>query len=196
MKKYDPALQFSNPRLLGAVYYGLLSVVGTILINAFLTILGINEIVPLFKAILLGMVVASATGALFGKHIIHCPKPFQVKTFFLGFIMVIVSLPVFALGLVFFMDEAGTLVFSVSSFQNMVYAYLTILAYSYILFGILLAIACGFASIYLRGWLVYDILHTDKRRSMRLPRFVAAQAKAKSLQKAHTTPYKKFEKKV
>jgi hypothetical protein len=192
MRTIDPALHFSNPRLLGAIYFGLLSVVGTVLINAFLTIIGIEEIVPLFKAVILGMVIASAMGALFGKHIIYCPKPYMLKTFELGFTMVIASLPIFALGLLFFMDKTSPWLLSIGSTQNMIYTYLVILAYSYILFGILLAIACGFASIYLRRWMVYDILHTDKRRSMRLPRFVSAQIKAKSLHKTHATRNKRI----
>lgn len=187
MKRHDPALLFSNPRLLGAIYYGLLSVVGTILIDAFLTLIGIEEAIPLYQAILLGMIVASATGALCGKSIVHCPKPFMLKTFLIGFTMVIASLPFFALGLILCMDESGTTLFSIKNFQDLVYAYLVVLAYSYVLFGIALAIAAGFASMYLRGWLVYDILHTDKRKSMRLPRFVAAQARPKSLHKAHVT---------
>ncbi len=185
MKTHDRALAFSNPRLLGAIYYGLLSVVGTILIDGCLTILGFKEIVPLFQAILLGMVVASATGAIFGKHIVHCPKPYMSRVFWTGFTMVIASLPVFVLGLVYFMQESSTPLFSIKGFQDLVYAYVVTLAYSYVLFGIFLAIASGLASIYLRRWLVYDILHTDKRKSMRLPRFVAAQARTKSLSKAH-----------
>lgn len=187
MKRLDSALLFSNPRLLGAIYYGLLSVVGTILINAFLTILGIEEVVPLYQAILLGMVIASATGALCGKSIIHCPKPFMLKTFLIGFTMVLASLPFFALGLILCMDESGTTLFTLTNAQDLVHAYFVVLTYSYVLFGIVLAIAAGFASIYLRGWLVYDILHTDKRKSMRLPRFVATQARPKSLHKAHVS---------
>lgn len=192
MKKQDLALTFSNPRLLATVYYGVLSVVGTILINAFLTILGFEEIVPLFQAIIIGVIVASATGALFGKDIIHCPRPYKMKTFWLGFIMVIASLPIFALGLVLFVAHSDSHLFSITNFQSLVYAYIVVLAYSYALFGIWLAIASGLASMYLRGQLVYDILHTDQRRSQRLPDFVVAKPKAKPLHKTHMAPRKKF----
>ncbi|MFJ1268315.1 hypothetical protein ACD661_07085 [Legionella lytica] len=192
MKTHDQALYFSHPRLLGAIYFGLLSVVGTILIDAFLSLIGIEDYVPLFEAIIVGMIVASATGALFGKQIIHCPKPYMAKTFVIGFLMVLVSLPFFALGLLFFMDKGSAALFSVSSFKNLAYSYLVILAYSYILFGFLLAIAAGGAAMYLRGWLVYDVLHTDKRKNMRLPRFVSAQARGKALHKVHTTHHKKI----
>jgi len=192
MKKLDPALTFSNPRLLASIYFGLLSVVGTILIDALLTSLGIKEIIPLFAAIILGMVVASATGALFGKSIIHCPKPYKAKTFWTGFFMVIASLPVFDLGVVLFLDKSNSYIFSLTKFHDLIYLYFAVLAYSYIIFGFLLAIGAGFAAMYLRGRLVYDILHTDKRVSQRLPNFVVARNKNKiPVQKAHTSQRKK-----
>ncbi|WP_392536462.1 hypothetical protein [Legionella sp. 227] len=179
MTKQDPALNFSNSRLLAALYYGLLSVVGTILIDGFLTTIGIEELVPLYKAIILGMIVASITGALFGKNIIHCPRPYKGKTFLLGFIMVLVSLPFFDLGLVLSMETSGNQVLPINNFNDFVYAYLIVLGYSYILFGVWLAIASGFASIFLRGRFVYQVLRTDKRDSHSLPRYVGASDRTK-----------------
>lgn len=179
MNKQDPALDFPNPRLLATVYYGLLSVVGTILINAFLTTIGIKELVPLFQAIILGMVVASITGALFGKSIVHCPRPYKLKTFFLGFIMVLLSLPFFDLGLLLFMDTSENQALKVINFHDFVSAYLIVLGYSYILFGFLLAIASGLASIYLRRHFVYQILRTDRRQSHRLPQYVGSADRTK-----------------
>jgi len=184
MKKMDPALTFANPRLLAAIYFGLLSVVGTILINAFLDYLGIENIIPVFQAIILGMVVASLTGALFGEKIVHAEKPYKVKTFLLGFSMVIASIPVFTLGLVLLMKEDHSELFSVTKFHDMVMFYFVALAYSYILFGILLAIASGLASMYLRGQLVYDLLHTYKR-NRRTSSHVSEKRKVSH--KAHAT---------
>jgi ABC-type tungstate transport system substrate-binding protein len=189
MNKHDPALKFSNPRLLAAVYYGLLSVVGTILIDGLLTTIGVNEVIPLFQTIVLGMVVASITGALFAKHIIHCPKPYKKKTFFWGFIMVLLSLPFFVLGLVLFMDESKNQALMANNFYDWFSIYIVVLGYSYILFGFLLAIASGLASMYLRGQLVYHILHTDKRRSHRLPRYVRAHPHP--IPKSHTMQRRK-----
>jgi len=99
MKDYDQALHFSNPRLLCAIYFGVLSVVGTVLIDAFLTLLGIEELVPLYQSVILGMVISSATGALCGKVLIHSRKPFISKVFAIGFFMVLGSLPIFTLSL-------------------------------------------------------------------------------------------------
>lgn len=192
MKRADFALSFANTRLLATLYYGLLSVVGTILINGFLTILGVKEIVPLFQSILLGMVVASAMGSLFGEAIIHCPKPYKLKTFLLGFLMVIVSLPFFDLGLLLFMNQTENQLLTLTNTHNIIAAYFMILIYSYLLFGFLLAIASGIASVYLRHKLVYHILHTDRRRSHRLPRFVAVKSKPHAaLHKTHAIHRKK-----
>lgn len=166
MKKQDPALTISNPRLLAAIYFGLLSVVGTILIDAFLSLIGIDRFIPVFQAIILGVVVAGATGALFGKHIVHCKKPYKAKTFWLGFIMVIASLPIFDLGLMYFMTQENPAIAASYQIQSMVYFYLFILAYSYVLFGIALAVASGFAAMYLRSQLVYDILHMYEESSV------------------------------
>lgn len=171
MKRQDPALSISNPRILAAVYFGLLSVVGTILINAFLSSIGVEQIIPLFEAIIWGMIVAACTGALFGERIVHCKKPYKAKTFWLGFTMVIASLPVFDLGLLFFMSEANAQLFSMAKFHNLVYLYFIILIYSYALFGFILAIFSGFAAMYLRSQLVYDILHTEeKNKRVRRPK--------------------------
>ena len=166
MKDEDIALTISNPRLIAAIYFGLLSVVGTILVNAFLSLLGIEELIPVFEAIILGVVVAGCTGAIFGEHIIHCKKPYKGKAFWLGFIMVIASLPVFDLGLVFFIVKENSCTLPMYQLHSTVYFYFGVLAYSYVLFGVLLAIASGLAAMYLRGKLVYDILHTYKETSV------------------------------
>ncbi len=173
MKHIDQALRFQYPRLLAAIYFGLLSVVGTILTNAFLDSLGVPEAIPVFQSVLLGMVVAALTGALFGEQIIHCKKPYKTKTFWLGFIMVIASLPVFTLGLVYFIKQADTTLFTFGKFHHVVYFYFMALFYSYLLYGILLAIASGLAAMYLRGRMVYDVMYTHERQQQpaHAPRF-------------------------
>lgn len=191
MTKRDPALIFAYPRLLSTIYYGLLSVVGTILINAFLTTIGIENIVPLFQAIILGMVVASITGALCGKKIIYCPWPYKRKTFLIGFMMVLLSLPFFGLGLELFMIQSENPIIKITNFSEFVSAYVIILGYSYILFGFLLAIASGIFSVYLRDKFVYYVLHTDRKKSHRLPQYVVLEKKQK--QKAYPISMKKTE---
>jgi hypothetical protein len=191
--KRDYALIFPNPRLLAAVYFGLLSVVGTTLINGLLTLLGVKESVPLYHTIVVGMVIASLTGALFGKEIIHCPHPYKAKTFWIGFVMVLASLPFFTLGLLLgLINEPDQPLFSITNFRDFASLYVFALAYSYVIFGFLLAIAAGLAAMYLRGHLVYDILHTDTRRSQRLPQFAGARHKARPLSKAPAAARKRM----
>lgn len=161
MKKQDEVFAFSNPRLLSAIYFGLLSVVGTMLINALLSILNIDNGAPLFKAVLWGMFVASCTGAIFGRHIIYCKKPYQIKTFLIGFFMVLISLPVFDFGILLLMQQTKDSLYSISNWHEFVHVFMLIFGYSYVLFGFVLAIGSGLAAMYLRGRLVYDILHTD-----------------------------------
>lgn len=190
MKKEDPALTFSYPRLLAAIYFGLLSVVGTILTNALVTSIGVEEIIPVFQAIILGMIVASCTGALFGEMIVHCKKPYKVKTFLIGFFMVLASLPVFDLGLLYFMEESNTKLFSLVKFHDIVITYFIILGYSYILFGFILAICAGLASMYLRGQLIYDILYSDeqqRKRKEREAKHALEQSKKAEHHKAHAS---------
>lgn len=160
MKKLDAALTCPNPHLIAAIYFGLLSVVGTILTNALLSLAGITEIIPLFAAVLLGMVVSSITGALFGERIIHSPKPYKLKTFLTGFFMVLGSLPFYDLGFMLFMQQENSSLLPLMQEMHWFNFYLMILAYSYLLFGIVLAVGSGLAALYLRGQLVYDILGT------------------------------------
>ncbi|KTD74693.1 hypothetical protein [Legionella waltersii] len=182
MKTNDPALSFSNPRLLAAIYFGLLSVVGTILINALLTTIGIEEIIPVYQAVILGMIVSSCTAAIFGESIVHCKYPYKRKVFWLGFAMVMCSLPIFDLGIVFLMREENAKLFAVTSLSSMVLFYLVTLAYSYVLFGVVLAVASGLAAMYLRSQLVYDILHTTTRRH---EKHALAKSKATHRHKEH-----------
>lgn len=161
MRKTDQAMKFHNTRLLSAVYFGLLSVVGTILTDGFLSIMGVPRVIPEFQGILLGMLVASIMGALCGELIIHCKKPYLTKTFIIGFFMVIVSLPVFDLGILYFVSQSNPALYSLAQQQGLLYLYLYILGYSYLLFGLVLAVASGIAAMFLRGHMVYDVMHTD-----------------------------------
>lgn len=162
MKGKDPALSFPNPRMLAAIYYGLLSVVATIMIDALISSIGINEVIPIYQSVLIGMAVASSFGALYGEVIIFCPKPYWGKTFWMGFSMIMASLPLFILGVLLMMQQENTTLFVTAKLHNIVYVYLVMLGYSYVVFGFFLGIACGLASMYLRGQLVYDILHVHK----------------------------------
>lgn len=79
MNHEDTALSISNPRLLAGVYFALLAVIATCLVDGFLYLMGAKQFLPLFKATLLAVVVAGCFGAIFGKHIIYSKNPTGVK---------------------------------------------------------------------------------------------------------------------
>lgn len=185
MRKHDEAVTFEYPHLLGAVYFGLLSVVGTILTNALLVSLGIEELVPLYQAILLGMLVSAAMGAIFGERIIHTPKPYKLKTFWMGFTMVIASLPLFDIGIFIFLKEETQSILPTLNMKDILSSYLIIVGYSYMLFGVPLAVCSGFAAMYLRGQMVYDIVFTDEYRKRCEARVLARLKKEAVHHKTH-----------
>ncbi|MFW2570451.1 hypothetical protein [Legionella sp. 29fVS95] len=164
MNHEDEALTISNPRLLSAVYFALLAVIATVIIDLFFYSIGLERLLPTFQAILLAVIVAACFGALFGERIVHCPQPYRRKTFLWGFLMVIVALPFYDLGFIYLLRGSYSHSFEGSTFSNLAVMYLFVLLYSFILAGLWLAIAAGFAAMYLRGHLVYDILHSKNQR--------------------------------
>ncbi|KTD66149.1 hypothetical protein [Legionella spiritensis] len=157
----DEALNISNPRLLSAVFFALLAVIATIVIDTVLYLIGIDQYIPVFKALFLGVIVAGCFGALFGYRIIHTKRPYRWKVFLCGFVMVLAALPFYDLGFLYILSGYKTDLFANLAFSQIIIMYLFVLLYSFIIAGFWLAIAAGFAAIYLRGRLVYDILHTD-----------------------------------
>jgi len=161
MNDEDQALKVSNVRLVSAVYFGLLAIIGTIFIDTILYLLGLAKILPIFKSILLSFILAACFGALFANKITHCKKPYKLKAFGYGFLMVMLILPIYNLGILLMMYQEHTQMFASASFIQMVYVYLIYLFFIFILAGLWMAIAAGLAAIYLRSRLVYDILHSQ-----------------------------------
>ncbi len=165
MKKTDEAMRVSdiNARMLAAVYFGLLAILATILVDTFLYLIGVQQIIPIFQSVLLATVLAALFGALFAHKIMHCPKPYKLKAFWWGFLMVIVAIPFYNIGLLYFMMQEHGTTFQNTSFMQIVYLYLFSLAYVFILAGLWLAVLAGFAAMYLRTRLVYDVLHSQNQ---------------------------------
>ena len=164
MSTQDEALTISNPRLLSAVYFSLLSIIVTIGLDTLLYALGVKQFMPISKAIFLSVVVAAIFGALFGKRIIHSEKPYRGHVFLWAFLMVILSLPVYNVGFLYLIREHHTELFSTASIGHLLYLYLFVLGYSFILAGVWVAIAAGLAAIYLRSHVVYYILQSQYKR--------------------------------
>jgi len=160
MRKKDEALTISNPRLLSAAYFGLLAVVAAVVIDALLYAMGVEQLLPTFQAILLDAVLASCFGAIFGERIVHCPNPYRRKTFLWGFTIVLAALPFYALIFLLLFKKHHLQAFEGINFSNLVTMYFFILLYSFLIAGLWIGVAAGFAAVYLRGHLVYDILHS------------------------------------
>lgn len=170
MPRKDEALALPNARLLSAVYFGLLAIIATIIIDTSLYLMGIGELIPTFKAVLLATAIAVGFGALFGEKIIHCRKPYRVTAFKWGFLMVLIALPVYDLFFLWMMHGHHPETFRGASITEWMGIYLIMLAYSFVLVGFWLALIAGIAAIYLRGHLVYDIMHSDKNEEVLMSR--------------------------
>jgi hypothetical protein len=158
--KNDEALAISNPRLLSAAYFALLAVITSIVIDVGLYSMGIKPLIPTFQALVLATLFAACFGALFGEKIIHCPSPYYRRVFFWGFLMVFAALPFYDVIFLYLLNHYHPKILEGLSSGNVFIAYLFIILYSIILAGLWLAIAAGFAAMYLRGHIVYDILHS------------------------------------
>ncbi|ASQ46658.1 hypothetical protein [Legionella clemsonensis] len=159
----DTALSISNPRLLAGVYFALLAVIATCIVDGFLYFVGAEQFLPLFKATLLAVVIAGCFGAIFGRRIVYSQKPYRRKAFIYGFLMVLVALPFYVLGFLY-LSEDYTRWIRTETLSQQILNYLFTLFYSFIFAGLWLAIAAGFAAMYLRGHVVYDILHSKYLR--------------------------------
>ncbi len=167
-KQTDEALSISNPRLLVAVYFSLLAIVATIIIDTLLYAIGFEQILPISKAIFLAVIVAACFGALFGKRILYSEKPYRRHVFFWAFLMVIAALPIYNFGFIFLLKENHASLFTHATIGHLVYLYLFVLLYSFILAGVWLAIVAGLAAVYLRGHIVYYILQSQNQRPQHL----------------------------
>jgi hypothetical protein len=164
MRKNDEALSISNPRLLSAVYFGLLSIVATVIFDAIFYAFGVTQILPAFQAILLAVIMASCFGALFGQRIIRTQKPYRRRAFLWGFVMVLAALPIYALIFFYLFKTHHPYAFADLGFNNLFVTYLFVLVYCFLVAGLWLSIAGGLAAMYLRGHLVYDILHSKHEK--------------------------------
>lgn len=164
MSAEDDVLTLSNPRLLSAIYFGLLAIIATIFIDLVFYFIGVEQVIPLFKAILLATFIAAVFGAGFGERIVHHQKPYRGAVFWLGFAMVLLAVPVYDLGLSYFIIEHHPSLFSDAGWLEYGHFYLMVLMYSYIIFGLWLALFAGLAAIYLRSRLAYYLLRTTSER--------------------------------
>lgn len=168
MNEQNEALTISNPRLLSAVYFSLLSIIATIIIDSIFYMMGVEQVLPLWQGILLAVVLAGGFGALFGEKIVHSRAPYREHVFWFGFLMVLLALPIYDLVLLFLLKNQGNSLFTRASSSDLVSLYFFLLLYSAILVGIWLALLAGFAAIFLRGSLVIYLLNSLYERPQAL----------------------------
>jgi hypothetical protein len=156
----DEAPTLSNPRLLAAVYFSALAIIFTLTIDTLIYLLGIDQLIPLFKAIILAVLVAGGFGMLFGKRIIYSVQPYKKHVFWTAFLMTTLAIPVYNIGFVYLLHETHGTLFVHSTFMYWLTVYFIVLIYSFIVAGIWIAILTGLAAIFLRGHLVYYLLHS------------------------------------
>jgi hypothetical protein len=160
MQEPDKALSISNPRLLAAIYFTLLTVLFTLSIDALLYAYGINEYIPLYQMTLLGVIIAACSGALFGELIVHSQGHYLRKAFFWGFLMTMVALLFYDIGFLCLLNLNIPTSFAMSSAMTSIHLYFLVLFYSFILVGWWLGIIFGLTAMYLRGSLVYYLLRS------------------------------------
>lgn len=166
-KSEDEAAQIASPRLLSAAYFALLSIVATILIKGSWHLIDMRQFIPIFQAILLGAAIAAIFGALFGERIVHCKKPYRLKTFLYGLLMALIALPFYVLFYALLIHLNNPSFFLNNELTSPFTMYAFIFIYSFFTTGWWVAILTGFAAMLLRGHFVYDILHTDNGDSQK-----------------------------
>jgi hypothetical protein len=161
MRDQDLALSISNPRLISAIYFTLLTVVLTLAIDAILYAYGINQYIPIYQLTCLGVVIAALSGALFGERIVHCETHFLRTAFLWAVLMTLLALVFYDMGFLYLLHLNNPKAFALSSFTTTLHLYLLLLIYSFILVGWWLAILFGLTAMYLRGFLVYYLLRSQ-----------------------------------
>lgn len=152
-----------SPRIIGAVYYLCLSVVATLFIQFILYSFQFGHLIPFFWSLLLSLVVAILFGALFGKAIISSSPPYKARCFILGILIVLLSVPVYDIGLLFILkDRHPTMYHVANNIKSYGFFYLFLLIYTYILVASWLCIVSGFASVYLRNAFIPGFIKFSK----------------------------------
>lgn len=107
---------------------------------------GLNGILPVWPSFLLAIVISIGWGLIFHKQILF-PKN-QFHSFLLGMGLLLLSLPLFDIGALFFIKDQfqGTQLFH-ANFSEYATLYLMILIYSLIFIGSWLSVLCGLASV-------------------------------------------------
>lgn len=164
MRKGDQALKVIHVRVISAVYFGLFALVASILINVVLSALELSQQTTVVHFVGSAVLIAAVFGFMFGEGIMHCTQPTNLKAFALGFVMVLLALPCFDLLLIALLRYDAPQLFATMTLLHFITLFFITWAYSFIYVGIWLAIIAGFAAMFLRSQLVYDLLRSQLQR--------------------------------
>ena len=153
---FDLSTTVSNPRLIAACYFCLLSLIVIFFLDSLFALkLYLVAALPTSYALLWGGATAAIFGALFGKSIIYAKQPYFLKTFLLGFFLIFAAMPLYDLGVMIIVHFIDPTFLNQPTLAHAFATYCVVLYYSYIYFGIWFAVLSGVAAMYLRGFLVY-----------------------------------------
>lgn len=141
-------MERSHQTLLASAYTICLGLLATTLVLLFFKALGLGGVLPILPSILLAIVVAGFVGMLFNRTLLK--QQSIKKSFLLGVLFLVISLPFYDLGALFLIKEQfqGTHVLQ-ASLKDYFQLYCLILIYSFVFIGSWLSIFCGFSSIIL-----------------------------------------------
>ena len=135
-----------NAHLITSVYSGVLAIGFTIIVDHFLDFLGAH-LIPTLWSVILAFVVATIFGAMFGNKIVRIEKHYASQSFCWGVLMVIVALPVYALGISILMHFHHEISFTDRPMEELFRLYGIVLYYSLILVAWWLPLVGGVAAM-------------------------------------------------
>lgn len=157
----SPSVNLQRFKILSAAYFGLLAVIAAIIIDTFLYIIGIAEILPIFESLILSAIFAAVFGALFAKNILETSSSNTWKIFGWGVLMTLIGIPLYVAGLIIMLYFDQPEAFISDALIKLANVYLVALVNLFVFLGWWLAILAGMAAVYLRKHLLYDILHSQ-----------------------------------
>lgn len=140
-----------SPRIIAAIFYTIISLLATILVQLMLHGFGMGELIPWHYSLLLTPPIAWCSAWCFGRLIIFGKSRRKLLCFFWGVCVVLVSLPLYDLCLLFLLRHIHPSMYRAGeSLAAYFQLYLMMVCYSLILIGSWLALLSGFAALYLR----------------------------------------------
>lgn len=166
MQNQNEHLTLPNPRLVSAIFFGVLSIIFTFILHVIIHYgMGFEQMIPLYEGILCAVFIAAFFGALFGKRIFQTTSPIFLRAFLWAYLMILVALPFYDIGFVYFFMQTHPELFLQTTIAQIFNFYLFVLFYSIVLIGIWLGLLAGLSAIYLRGPLARYILQSINRRT-------------------------------